>query len=111
MVLLGDFNTGPGGWVYQAEVAANYELLTAAMFTNPYIESGAPCTFCGDNPLQDGDTDVVIDHVLTRDLDASAVSQRILDESLMITVDGDDITTALSDHYGVLLALTRDPAE
>jgi hypothetical protein len=29
----------------------------------------------------------------------------------MITVDGDDITTALSDHYGVLLALTRDPAE
>ncbi len=111
VVLLGDFNTGPEGARYQAEIAANYELLTAGMLTNPYVEADdARCTFCGDNPLVGGDAAVVIDHVFTRDLSASAEAERILDGPLMIDVDGSETTTALSDHYGVLLTLTLDAA-
>ena len=107
VVLLGDFNTGPEGELYQAEVAANYELLTAEALTNPYVETdGAECTFCGDNPLVGSDAAVVIDHVFTRDLDATQRAERILDGPLVIEVDGTDTTTALSDHYGVLLTLT-----
>ena len=112
VVLLGDFNTGPAGELYQAEVAANYELLTAGMLTNTYVEADdARCTFCGDNPLVGDDAAVVIDHVFTRDLDASPEAQRILDRPLVINVDGDDITTALSDHYGVMLTLTGQSSD
>ncbi len=52
----------------------------------------------------------MIDHVFTRDLSASAEAERILDGPLMIDVDGSETTTALSDHYGVLLTLTLDAA-
>ncbi len=108
IVLLGDFNTGPAGALFTAEVPANYELLVGGVDTNTYIEpDGARCTFCGDNPLIDGgDGGVVIDHVFTRGVGATEEASRILDEPVMIVVDGADRTTALSDHYGVLLELT-----
>ncbi|MDH4171317.1 MAG: hypothetical protein OEW42_17180, partial [Acidimicrobiia bacterium] len=109
VVLLGDFNTGPAGERYEAEVAANYELLPAAMLTNTYVEADdARCTFCGDNPLVDGDAAVVIDHVFTRGLDAGQEARRILDQPLAIDVDGEETAAALSDHYGLLLTLTGD---
>lgn len=112
VVLLGDFNTGPAGALYQAEIAANYELLTAGMLTNPYVEADdARCTFCGDNPLVGGDAAVVIDHVFTRNVEATAEAERILDGPIVIDVDGSETTTALSDHYGVTLSLTRDAGE
>ena len=107
IVLLGDFNTGPAGELFVAEVPANYELLARAMDTNTYVDTdGARCTFCGDNPLVDDDSAVVIDHVFTRGVDADEEATRILDEPLEVEVEGADVTTALSDHYGVLLALT-----
>jgi len=107
VVLLGDFNTGPAGERYQAEVAANYDLLTAAMFANPYTDDPeAECTFCGDNPLVGGDAAVVIDHVLTRGVEGPAAAERILDGSITVSVDGADTPTALSDHYGVMLTLS-----
>jgi endonuclease/exonuclease/phosphatase family metal-dependent hydrolase len=107
IVLLGDFNTGPAGELFSAEVPANYEVLVQAVDTNTYVETdGARCTFCGDNPLLGDDTAVVIDHVFTRGIDAALEANRILDEPLEIDVDGDDVTTTLSDHYGVLLVLT-----
>ncbi len=109
VVLLGDFNTGPAGELYEAEVAANYELLPAAMLTNTYLEADdARCTFCGDNPLVEGDAAVVIDHVFTRGLDAGQEARRILDQPLAIDVDGEETAAALSDHYGLLLTLTGD---
>ena len=112
VVLLGDFNTGPAGALYQAEIAANYELLTAGMLTNPYVEADdARCTFCGDNPLVGGDAAVVIDHVFTRNVEATAEAERILDGPIVVDVDGSETTTALSDHYGVTLSLTRDAGE
>ena len=111
-MLLGDFNTGPAGALYQAEIAANYELLTAGMLTNPYVEADdARCTFCGDNPLVGGDAAVVIDHVFTRNVEATAEAERILDGPIVVDVDGSETTTALSDHYGVTLSLTRDAGE
>ena len=107
IVLLGDFNTGPSGGLFSAEVPANYEVLMEAMDANTYVETdGARCTFCGDNPLLGDDSAVVIDHVFTRGIDAAQEGNRILDEPLEIDVDGDDVTTRLSDHYGVLLVLT-----
>ena len=108
VVLLGDFNTGPSGVLFEAEVAANYELLSAAMFTNTYIETiDARCTFCGDNPLVGGGDGVVIDHVFTRGLQAGSDAERIFDQPLTLDVDGEATTTALSDHYGVVLTLTE----
>lgn len=113
IVVLGDFNTGPAGDRFEADVAANYELLTASMLTSPYVETpGAECTFCADNPLvdsgADGGASVAIDHVFIRDLGASTETGRILDEPVTINVDGEDVTTALSDHYGVVVSLAND---
>lgn len=111
IVLLGDFNTGPAGEGFEAEVADNYQLLTSAMLTSPYIESeGAACTFCADNPLvdsgADGGASVAIDHVFIRDLVADTEAGRTLDQPLTVDADGESVTTALSDHYGVVLTLT-----
>lgn len=106
-VLLGDFNTGPAGELFSAEVPANYDVLVRAVDTNTYVDTdGARCTFCGDNPLLGDDTAVAIDHVFTRGIDVAHEATRILDEPLAMEVDGTDVTTALSDHYGVLLVLT-----
>jgi endonuclease/exonuclease/phosphatase family metal-dependent hydrolase len=111
IVVLGDFNTGPAGEGFEADVVDNYELLTSAMLTSPFIDSeNAACTFCADNPLvdtgADGGASVAIDHVFIRDLEAGAESSRILDQPLTLDADGESVTTALSDHYGVVLTLT-----
>ncbi|MDH3754638.1 MAG: endonuclease/exonuclease/phosphatase family protein, partial [Acidimicrobiia bacterium] len=109
VVLLGDFNTGPAGETYEAEVGANYELLSAELPMNPYVANGdGLCTFCGDNPLVGSDSSVVIDHIFVRDFDGTASTTRVLDELVDIDVEGTPTTSALSDHFGLLSTLTPD---
>jgi endonuclease/exonuclease/phosphatase family metal-dependent hydrolase len=101
--VLGDLNTGPAGAGIEAELPDSYALLPAAGFAAPFLEGPeAACTFCSANPLvnpEDTGVDAVIDHVLTRNLDASVEVQR----TLMTHIEE---SQPLSDHYG-LRALVR----
>ncbi len=112
IILLGDFNNGPGGSTWVADYEFNYDRLSDG-YTNPYIESiGADCTFCDLNPLNGGmdhDESVVIDHILFRNFAGTTEAARILDGPLTITVDGTPIETAYSDHYGVQVTFTPAP--
>jgi endonuclease/exonuclease/phosphatase family metal-dependent hydrolase len=110
VVLLGDLNTGPavpGDPGIAAEVPDNFALLPAAGLDAPYLDASPPeprCTFCADNPLvggADDDFSVLIDHVLTRGLEASA-ARRVLDEPVTVGT----AESRLSDHYGVEVSLT-----
>ena len=108
VMVMGDFNTGPAGAAYDAEVAANYDLFTAAGLASPYADSAdATCTFCGANPLIGGDEKVVIDHVFTRSFAGTPTSRRVLDGSLEVTSCGEPLSAAYSDHYGVSVSITR----
>ena len=82
-VLLGDLNTSSGSQLFKRLVRAG--------FREPdVIDTRATCW--GSR----------IDHVLVREIDKRVVSQRILDERIVLP-DGE--RTTLSDHYGVLATL------
>ncbi len=102
IALLGDFNTGPAGDGFSAEVSANYTALSAD-FTVPYLDGSPTCTFCDANPLVGGEGTggVVIDHVLLRGLDGSFSGERVLDEAITAMSCDTEIAAAYSDHYGV----------
>jgi endonuclease/exonuclease/phosphatase family metal-dependent hydrolase len=105
-VLLGDFNVGPDGALFEGEQVSSYEALVAGDWRNAYLEAqgdDAVCTFCNDNPLIDGEGDqgVVIDHVLIRGHDGDLDGVRVLDGPVEVEIDGQTVTTARSDHYGV----------
>ncbi len=110
VLVMGDFNAGPAGDTWQAEIPENYDaLVEGGGFASPYVESpSATCTFCDANPLVDvgGPGGVVIDHVLVADFDGTVTAERILDAPVQVEVAGQTVETALSDHYGVLATLT-----
>lgn len=107
-LVLGDFNTGPAVGDAQAEAPANYEALVSGGLTDPYAQqSDATCTFCESNPLVGaGGGSVLIDHVLLEGFGGSATGRRILTDPITIQKDGQDVTTAYSDHYGLEVTLT-----
>jgi endonuclease/exonuclease/phosphatase family metal-dependent hydrolase len=109
VIMLGDFNTGPEGALFAAEVEPNYESLVAGGWANTYLEAlgdEAECTFCAANPLVGDDApDVVIDHVLVTGHGGDLETARILDGEVEVQVDGEAVTTALSDHYGLRVVL------
>jgi endonuclease/exonuclease/phosphatase family metal-dependent hydrolase len=105
-LLLGDLNTGPRVDGIEPEAPDNYALLLGA-FRDPFVEDtdNVQCTLCPDNPLvPDTAAPVVIDHVLVRGIDGPA--RRFFEDTFVVEVDGETLTTALSDHYGVRAALT-----
>ncbi len=109
VLLMGDLNTGPAGPGVVAEVPANYGRLVAAGFANRYLTEASPtCTFCADNPLvvaEGEDQSVIIDHILTKRVDVETRSSRVLDAPVSLQVDGQQLESRLSDHYGVELFL------
>ena len=108
-LLLGDLNTGPPLEGIVAELADNYALL--ADLENPYAaQDDVQCSFCADNSLVSDGADesdsVLIDHgMLGSWPEASVQGERFLDGTITIEVEGQDIETALSDHYGVKLTI------
>jgi endonuclease/exonuclease/phosphatase family metal-dependent hydrolase len=107
VVVLGDLNTGPAGPGFAAEVPENFALLPAAGLAVPYVDAAPDpaCTFCAENPLvggADDDVSVLIDHVLTRSLEATEVA-RVLDQPVTVGTG----ESRLSDHYGVAVTLAR----
>ena len=116
VILMGDFNTGPAGDGYLAEVPDNYtKLVAGTTYGNPYIGTpGHTCTFCADNPIiarenADDDDSAVIDHVLIGGFPTgagSAAATRILDQPIQVDNCGATIDSAYSDHYGVSVQFT-----
>ncbi|MFH2009099.1 MAG: endonuclease/exonuclease/phosphatase family protein [bacterium] len=108
VILMGDFNSGPDGNGYVADVEDNYNALVEG-YTSVYPEEpDATCTFCDLNPLNGGidhDESVLIDHILLRSFTGTYDADRILTEPITITVDGTPIETAYSDHYGVQVTM------
>jgi endonuclease/exonuclease/phosphatase family metal-dependent hydrolase len=108
-VLIGDLNTGPNGDDgVVAEAVGSYDALVAGGLASPYVELDGRCTFCASNPIlaaQGETTDVLIDHVMTRGMTASAAG-RILDGEIVAESCSVDLSTsALSDHYGITVTL------
>jgi len=108
VILLGDFNHGPGYW------PANYDSLVQSGYVSAYIENGnRNCTFCASNPLSYGSETMIIDHVYLRN--AQSTSSRRFATYWEENVDiGRDIIgielpgsreVTLSDHYGVRAAV------
>jgi endonuclease/exonuclease/phosphatase family metal-dependent hydrolase len=112
VVLLGDFNTGPKGSKYLAEVPDNYQKLVDAGLSNPYTANAdASCTFCSDNPINksgnDHDNSVVIDHVLLGGISDVREAKRVIDGTVQVESCGKKAETAYSDHYGVSVTFGR----
>ncbi len=96
VIVLGDLNAGPAGSGFEAHHPTSYELLVAAGFTNPYIESGdALCSTCAHNPLNEADRSLLTHHILVRDVDGAVTARRILDEP----------DPVLSPHYGLVVTI------
>ncbi|MBR57486.1 MAG: hypothetical protein CMH54_05430 [Myxococcales bacterium] len=109
--ILGDLNCGPdvqeSGLV--GDVEENYQRLVDAGWTSA---NTTVCTWCGleNEILSDAGSDHVIDHVLlSSDVVAkyNVESTRIMDQSYTITSEEGELTTSLSDHFGVAVTLTR----
>lgn len=98
VLVVGDLNCGPSLPGMEPEFEAGYRRLREAFPRAPHEEQGGPvCTFCIDNPLQFLEYSSLIDHVLTRGIEAPATARTVLDEPL--TIDGGE--ARLSDHYGL----------
>ncbi|NOZ02801.1 MAG: hypothetical protein GXP54_13065, partial [Deltaproteobacteria bacterium] len=110
-VLAGDMNCGPGKGAIPAELPENFAKFTAAGYLDPYAtDPETPCTWCGDNPLVGGGSSMIIDHVMFRHQADSArfVSSRIMDQPVTLEVDGRQIESNYSDHYGAMVKMTMD---
>lgn len=102
VMLLGDFNTGPAGPTYAAEIPEHYAALLGGGFSAPYVESGGPCTYCGTNPLVGGGDDVLIDHAFISGFASPDISSlRIFDQPVTVNICGADQAATFSDHYGL----------
>ena len=107
--LLGDVNCGPSGKGVSAADVEDFERLESRGLETPY-ERAPFCTWCTQNNLvPDTDEEQMIDHVFFSKLSDShrATTRRVFDEKTVLEVDGDEISTALSDHYGVEVTLSK----
>jgi endonuclease/exonuclease/phosphatase family metal-dependent hydrolase len=107
-LILGDLNTGPGIARIRARLPEHYARFVRAGFINPYLDGAEPtCTLCYDNPVIGGRGDgLLLDHVLVRGFRGRISARRFLDGPLELAAGGRRVTTALSDHYGVIAELS-----
>ena len=102
VVIMGDLNHGPD------VLPENYALWGAA-YSSPWADApDSRCTYCPDNTLNTEDTVTgeTIDHVLVSGARALSAS-RVLDVPETIAGGDGELTTHLSDHYGVRVVLAR----
>jgi len=107
-IWMGDFNNGPSGSGFNAELPENYDALVDG-WTVPFVDDSPTCTYCPDNALiGSSGNGVVIDHVLVAGADdAEFTTERILDENMDVPSCGDTISAPPSDHYGVLVTIEQ----
>ncbi len=107
LVFMGDTNCGPAAGGAGAEFPENYALLTAAALSEPFATGeAAQCTYCAENPLNvSGARDVLIDHVMFRNVGGTFTARRVLDEPVTLETDEGPVEARLSDHYGVVVTV------
>ncbi|MFH2009190.1 MAG: endonuclease/exonuclease/phosphatase family protein [bacterium] len=113
VIVLGDLNTGPAiaGTNIEAEWDDHYQLLLDYGLTNPYAEQDdvAPTVSRDNTFLSDTSTEKLLDHALVRDYPGRTFGERTLMDTVHIDVDGQDVETHPSDHFGLILTLTPAP--
>jgi endonuclease/exonuclease/phosphatase family metal-dependent hydrolase len=108
VLLAGDFNHGPAIAPGHAELEANYQMMIAGGYTDPIADSGAYCSFCQSNTLQDGSGDdgELIDHVYMSGTGEVQSASIVYDDAVSVTTsDGSMQNLHRSDHYGVRIDL------
>lgn len=110
-VLMGDLNSGLADAEagLDSELADNFRALEAAGFQDQF-EGDDLCTHCADNPLVGGEHSARIDHVLMKGCDDrySSSYQRVYEAPIQVRTDsGNEVETALSDHYGISVVLSE----
>ena len=113
-VMLGDFNTGPDGDSIFGEFPDNFQVIEDEGFRSANIDSGNTfCTWCREEnvliPSYDPTPTSAIDHIFTRNTEASN-TRRIFDEPTVLQFpDGSEASIPFSDHFGILTTVTFIP--
>jgi endonuclease/exonuclease/phosphatase family metal-dependent hydrolase len=110
VVLMGDMNAGPETDDANPEQIANWAQLAASGMDTPYIDLDGSCTFCPENAISSVDSDAtgkLIDHVMADGFEGAVSAARVLDEEITIESCGEQMPGAHSDHYGVMVTVTR----
>jgi endonuclease/exonuclease/phosphatase family metal-dependent hydrolase len=112
VVVMGDLNCGPEGDDVEGEDPEGFERLIKSGLGAEYVKNkDFECTFCADNPLlPSSSSSVAIDHILLSHLPKNLTqeSRRVFTNPITIQVDGNDVKTAYSDHYGFQVTLISE---
>ncbi len=108
-IWMGDFNTGPDGTEYDAELLENYTALASIGWDAPYPDEDIDCTYCLDNGLiNNSGTGAVLDHVFVNSPEGTVyTATRVLDADIDVPACGETISAPPSDHYGVQVIITQ----
>lgn len=110
-LLLGDLNTGPAIAPHiSPSLPSHYARLMASGFLNPYAaQKNVQCTYCFDNPLEGGSgtRGLLIDHVMLRNFEGEVAGAQMMRPKLTVDVSGKPVTSGFSDHYGVIVTLSK----
>ena len=102
-VLLGDFNHGPATPGLSWELPVNYGLMTARGLLSVGALFCGQCTFCNDNVLTGGTTDVHIDHIYIPANQISSIRQvMVCDTHVYLLL----LYIAITVHYVLLILFT-----
>ena len=107
-ILAGDMNHGPQLGTGHAELADNYQLVIDAGWADPIADSGAFCSFCEANTLQNGSGNdgELIDHIYLMGTAEVQSAEIVYDDAVpIVTTDGSTQMLHRSDHYGVRVDL------
>ncbi|XP_052795976.1 uncharacterized protein LOC128228609 [Mya arenaria] len=101
-VIMGDLNAGPyiPATHVQPEIQESFWYALRHRYADLFTETMGLCTWCCYNPLSGARRNLLLDHVLVRNLTAIAAT-RVLDNNLP------GKTFPASDHFGIRLTLYR----
>ena len=108
-ILMGDFNCGLASLEHglDGELEDSCRLPLEAGFLDHLADHNPECTYCSSeyNNLNEGkDKSKLIDHIYVKG--ASVVSSEVVyKEKVTVTKKGEELSTNLSDHFGVLIEI------
>lgn len=104
-IITGDLNASHERGSLKAEVPETLVKLEAGGFTENWPD--ASCSWCAppSNPLTSGTADKLLDHVYVAGCGSNVTYRRVMDQPVRVVHDGQELTTRLSDHYGVMAVI------
>ncbi|XP_045216729.2 uncharacterized protein LOC123566566 [Mercenaria mercenaria] len=99
-VIMGDLNGGPTVPEFRvsSDFDAAYNYITSRGYMSSYVVLPGVCTWCRYNPLSKASKNIVLDHILTKNLNVIG-TRRVLDDF------HEEKDFPLSDHFGIELVL------